>query len=309
MTTRVHALSAASAYALARLDASADVNEALRLAELGRTDFRMKPMEQAAAVMFAQNLIMEHGYAWHKSYAIGLSMAIKLYADARFFLSDIQEYLTDAYTLDELKEAEVAAMGRIMGAATQPLIFRNALASLLLETPELDPSIGLGTAPDLHVLIVDDSESVRKWHRRLISSAHPSATVHEVGGTAAALEYLDAAAPSEHPVTLVLLDLVLCEEDASPARSAELVRFLSNSKASSQISPLDYGLIVAESVDPHESDEPPIDMRGKPLVALVTNSIKDRAQSIPFQYRGCDIAMPKPLNLAKVRILIDCACA
>jgi len=306
---RIHALSAASAYALGRLDATTDHNEALRLAEVMRTNFRLKAVEQSACIMFAQNLITEHGYSWHKSFTIGLSMAIKLYADSRFFLSDVQDYLTDAYSLDELKEAEVVAMGRIKGAATQPLVFRNALASLLLEAPQLDPAIGQGTAPDLHVLIVDDSESVRRLHRRLIHTAHPSAKVHDVGGVKAALEYLDVAAASEHPVTLVLLDLVLCEEDAAPSRSAELVRFLSNSRTSTQTNPLDYGLIVAESVDPHESEEPPIDMRGKPLVALVTNSIKKQAQRTPFQYRGCDVVLPKPLNLAKVRILIDCACA
>lgn len=185
--------SIATGVAIARLlsDASPSVvHEAAEFAELARVRLALDNAAMSAAVMFAQPLIKMWQPHWKFAYTIGLSLGVKYTTDG-FYVVDIIDHVTKEFSLEFLKEGERLALGMIDWNNMNQCCttFRNALVSVALELPALPVETTIASEAEawgdpsnqeLHVLIVDDSETVCKIHKACVLAIRPRATVSVV---------------------------------------------------------------------------------------------------------------------------------
>eukprot|EP00316_Scyphosphaera_apsteinii_P005427 CAMPEP_0119345522 /NCGR_PEP_ID=MMETSP1333-20130426/107532_1 /TAXON_ID=418940 /ORGANISM="Scyphosphaera apsteinii, Strain RCC1455" /LENGTH=268 /DNA_ID=CAMNT_0007357997 /DNA_START=212 /DNA_END=1018 /DNA_ORIENTATION=+ len=255
----------------------------------------------AGAIMFSQRAMLDT-HEWKFNYTIGLLMSVKLLKDKSIHLSDVRKYFTKSFTVEELERGEARAFRREMdtlGKATRQIrMFLNSLARMLFELPSLPCYVGLPADERRppHVLILDDSEVIRTAHYNLVVEEHPNAIVHACSNCNEACTYVSWAEAAEKPVHLLLLDLDLKDEESTSMRG--LLTCLSTED------PLSSGLNVPERIDPYETDEMPIHMSFKPMVALVSKCIQKEAHVNAVVHRGCDLALPKPLTPQAVQVLM-----
>mmetsp|Transcript_19037 Transcript_19037/g.31887 ORF Transcript_19037/g.31887 Transcript_19037/m.31887 type:complete len:306 (-) Transcript_19037:283-1200(-) len=303
----VHPMSVATVLAMDRLcQGNCDMMVALEFVEMARIRMELDTQCLAGAMMFAQRAMLE-SKEWMFNYTIGVLVSVKLLKDESVRLSDVRNYFTRNFTIEELELGEATAFKKeldSLGKATWRVrIFLNSLARILFELPDLPEYVGLPADERWppHVLILDDSEVIRAAHCTLVLQEHPDATVHMCSSCDEACAHVMRAEDAGTPVHLVLLDLDLREEDGSSLRS--LLSCLSTED------PLSSGLNVPERIDPYESDETPICMSFKPMVALVSKFIQREAHVNAVIQRGCDLALPKPLTQHAVRVLMHfCMC-
>ena len=176
--------------------------------------------------LFAPRLCVYPSYRFHRyavccrefAYTVSLILGAKITTDG-FYTADVIEHLTQAFSLEALKEGEAIAIteyewdnfwGRLR-------TFRNALASVALEDPlpvdrptaALPPIVGLPALPEPHVLIVDDDPATCELHRSLTLAVQPNSTVHIAASASAAAAYLRQSHSDGVQIDLILLDLCL----------------------------------------------------------------------------------------------------
>ena len=109
----MHALSLASAVAIARLVGGSAIeeliDEAAEYVECARFNLALDNISIVAAMMFAQPLLNLWKPHWKFAYTVGLSMGVKFTTEG-FFLADITEHLTDEFPIALLEEGEGTAL-------------------------------------------------------------------------------------------------------------------------------------------------------------------------------------------------------
>ena len=74
------------------------------------------------------------------------------------------------------------------------------------------------------------------------------------------------------------------------------------------------GFDIAAALELAESTDfvPPKDFRFKPLIAMVTGHAERLSNSVPIEpdgsVLGCDVLLPKPLTVDRMRVLIEGCC-
>eukprot|EP00967_Tisochrysis_lutea_P152148 scaffold297427_cov30-Tisochrysis_lutea.AAC.2 len=68
------------------------------------------------------------------------------------------------------------------------------------------------------------------------------------------------------------------------------------------------GLQVARILDPMRSEEPLTDMRSRPFTAMISHSVTSYDAAKAICDHGVDVALPKPLRIQTLQVLIDAAC-
>lgn len=313
----MHTHSMASGLAIARLveDAPADLaQEAAAYVERARVKLALDNSALVAALMFAQPLIKMWVPHWKFGYTIGLSIGIKFTTDG-FYIADIIEHFTNEFTLECLKKGERVAIQHIDWAYMNSRWrnFRNALVNVALEEPlpaarpaaSVPRVLGVPDEPEPHVLIVDDAPLVHELHHWLVRQVRPHAKIHSVSSVDEAKKYCKESDASGDYVHLILLDfnLSLTGEDGASTQSLTEVFGSLN------------GFHVAAALDEMEatSAPAPTTFRYKPFVAMVSylaNSVMDEALATgemkqDGSFNGCDVLLPKPLNVDVVRTLIE----
>jgi hypothetical protein len=100
----MHITSRATGKAIANLlnENEADIEEeCARYAESARVGLCLDNSSMIAAMMFAQDLIVEWSPRWKYAYTIGLVLGAK-YTTEGFYLGDIIAHLTEEFPLDAL---------------------------------------------------------------------------------------------------------------------------------------------------------------------------------------------------------------
>jgi len=310
-TPTMHSTSVASACAIERLldEPPPDlIHDAAQFVQLARERLVLDNSSMAAAIMFAQPLIKLWQPHWKFAYAVGLNMGIKYTTDG-FYIKDIITHLTDEFTLEELTEGESIAMGIFdwgeMNMRTRS--FRNALVNVALEHPQRFPAENgsqRGGELELHVLIVDDCEFVRRIHSELVQAIKPGANIKQCDGVDEAIKHVRNSDDAGVPVNLVLLDLnlTLPDVDESTGSPTCLQRVIESSN----------GMNVSQTLD-QASTHVPKDFRVKPFVALISafsaelmlRSVDDGSMNADGSLNGCDAVVPKPCSFETMRVLIE----
>ena len=195
----MHPHSLATAVAISRLVEDPPVcivEEVANFVELARMRLALSISSLAVALMCAQPLLHHPSWQphWKFAYCVALSLGIKYTIDG-FFVGDIIEFVTDEFSLEELKMGEMLAFcfldGLILAQGVRR--FRNALTNVALECYSTPDSFGLtgaelaaqsrtwmaNGARSTHVLIVDGSAGVvRTVHEELMLAVCPDARVH-----------------------------------------------------------------------------------------------------------------------------------
>ena len=62
---------------------------------------------------------------------------------------------------------------------------------------------------------------------------------------------------------------------------------------------------VNSAIDPFEFDDPALDMRARPFMAMVTSDDTSHSQKRALFHRGVDAVLQKPLQLPQLAALVD----
>ncbi|KAL1515802.1 hypothetical protein AB1Y20_002418 [Prymnesium parvum] len=215
-----HSLSIASGVAIARLldrPISELATKAVMLVESARVGLVMGPSELTAAMLFAQPLMKAWPEQWMFAYLIGVDIGMKYLHDG-FFICDIISFVTDAFSLKQLKEGERQALGMVDWSAIQQrlLRFHKALASLAMEFPLVAPTSGRHPLnlvlaedhPNLHVLVVSSAKTVCDL-REAVQAANPDATISTSSSLLDAVQLMHQFYRDGTRVNLICIDSAL----------------------------------------------------------------------------------------------------
>jgi len=276
--------------------------------ELARVRLQLDNAAVTAAMMFAQPLLEIWDPHWKFAYTVALSLGAK-YTTEGFFVIDIINHLTNEFSLEALKEGERVALYNYDWNTMhrRVRVFRNALVNVSLETP-MAPAANHTpppTQPDdfgLHVLILDDSPMVCELHEHMVRTIRPDARIRTCQTVEAAHAYLQQCEERQDYVTLTLLDFHLAAPGEEPQQPA-----LTFQQIVEQVN----GFHVADAID--QADAPgrpaPLDFRYKPLVAIISSHADQIAVHQPVDadgiMTGCDVLLPKPVNVDLMRVLVE----
>ncbi|KAL1496828.1 hypothetical protein AB1Y20_014414 [Prymnesium parvum] len=230
----MHSLSVATGVAIARLldRPNAETTGAVTaLVERARLGLVMGPSELTAAMMFAQPLVKAWPEHWLLAYLIGVDLGMKYLHDG-FYISDIVMFVTDIFTLKQLKEAERQAfsIAEWSGIHKRFFSFRNALASVAVEyalfappRPDLAPNCVLDDEhTNVHVLVVSPEESTAGLREQL-QAADPEASISTSSSLLDATQVMQQYYHDGTRVNLLCIDSALLLENENTAdESAEI---------------------------------------------------------------------------------------
>jgi len=293
-----------------RLDEAvpADVQEIADYVELARVRLQLDNAAITAAMMFVQPLIDIWHPHWKFAYTVAISLGAK-YTTEGFYIIDIINHLTNEFSLEALKHGERVAVKiydwNSMNRRTR--IFRNALLNVSLETPITPPAedptpLMQPDDPGIHVLIVDDSLMICQLHEHLVHTIRPDARIHTCRTADEANAYLQLCEQRHDYVTLTLLDFHLGNGQEQPQLTFQ------------QIVQQVNGFHVADTLSQADATHlpPPRDFRYKPLVAVISSHADQIAAHQPVdadgEMVGCDVLVPKPLNVNLMRVLVEGSC-
>ena len=229
------------------------VEEAAVFVELVRRSLAVDAATLTAAMIAAQPLIQAFADNWKLKYLIGLSLGFKLTTDG-FHIRDIVEHLdsvraerlelfgvkgggggqaskaarscgAQGYTFEQLRDCELraAAWLNCIDITQRFQSFRNALVNVALEHAQVLATLPNAQAlaipdadpPDLHVLIVDDSDITCEIHTACVRNFRQNATVH-------ACHRSEDVKPKTHVATspAPCLDYPVCPPKHWPRRPA-----------------------------------------------------------------------------------------
>ncbi|KAL1507880.1 hypothetical protein AB1Y20_007487 [Prymnesium parvum] len=298
----MHCLSIASGVAIARLldnPTAAIVKQATMLVDRARVGLVMGPSELTAAMMFAQPLVKAWPQQWVLAYLIGVDLGMKYLHDG-FFISDIISFVTDGFSLHQLKRGERQAFGMVEFGNFHKRFFsfRNALASLAVEFPEDVPqsvhvplNLVVGEeASSLHVLVVRRAETMCDWCAD-VQAANSDAIVSTSSSLVDAVRLMHQYYSAGTRVSLICVDSSLLAQNMhatdEPA-SAEI--FARSHRFCQQLEPTD-GLSLFAC---------------KPFVVAISTAVEEAAFS--FSTEGgsaCDCVLPAHLTSMLLPTIMD----
>ncbi|KAL1529847.1 hypothetical protein AB1Y20_000778 [Prymnesium parvum] len=237
-------LSVATGVAIARLldrPTSETIITVAALVDRARLGLAMGPSKLTAAMMFAQPLVKAWPEHWLLAYLIGVDLGMKYLHDG-FFLSDIINFVTDGFTLKQLKQVERQAftISEWRGIHLRFFSFRNALASVAVEyaslmptRPEIAPNCVLEDEyTNLHVLVVESSCDLRDCVRVTDADASISTCSSLLAATQLMRQYYHEGTR----VNLLCIDSALLLENE---HAADVEVFMRSQCLSQQLEPKD----------------------------------------------------------------------
>ncbi|KAL1514562.1 hypothetical protein AB1Y20_003657 [Prymnesium parvum] len=275
------------------------VKQAAEIVERARVGLVMGPSELTAAMMFAQPLMKVWPQQWVFAYLIGVDLGMKHLQDG-FFISDIVSFVTDGFSLQELKQAERQAFGMVEFGNFHKRFFsfRNALASLAVEFPmEVPQSIHLQLnlvvgeeASSPHVLVVSCAETMSDWCAD-VHAANSDAIVSTSSSLVDALRLMHQYYRAGTRVSLICVDsalLALSMHAADDPASAEI--FARSHRFCQQLEPTDNLSFFA----------------CKPFVVVISTAVEEAAFSFSTE-RGsaCDCILPARLTSQLLPTIMD----
>jgi len=301
-------------------------DEVAEFAERARTTLSLDNSALTAAMMFAQPFLESWAPNWKFAYTIGLIIGVKFTTEG-FYLADVFDNMTDEFPLEVLKEGERVALreydwGQMNSRCRS---FRNALVHVALQDPVaqlVEPVEDDGAEEVLHVLIVDDCVLTCELHESYVLHHRPSARIKMCSSEESALQYWVQCSEKGDQPQLLLLDLELQRPTTTTgttgttgtAFDAIEVEEVARPTLIESVLTAPNGFEVASALDRLDSSEflPPKDFRFKPLIALVTAHAGQVESEIPVNndgsVAGCDILLPKPLDVRAVGALIEGSC-
>jgi len=243
----MHSLSVATGVAIARLldRPNAETTGAVTaLVERARLGLVMGPSELTAAMMFAQPLVKAWPEHWLLAYLIGVDLGMKYLHDG-FYLSDIINFVTDGFTLKQLKQVEHQAfmITEWTGIHLRFFSFRNALASVAAEyallvppRPDISPNCVLEDEhTKLHILVVESCCDLRERVRVADAEASISTCSSLVAATQLMRQYYHEGTR----VNLLCIDSALLENEHAADESTSMEVFARAQCLPQQLEPKD----------------------------------------------------------------------
>ena len=233
-------------------------------------------------------LLNDRELHWHAALTAGFLLAAKILNEDRIFASDLSIATTYSYTSHDLIQLEQRAFAvslpRMGGIHDRALVFRVALLDIALDGSPAPPvEIFQG---HFHIIIAQDDAALRFDQKALARFAAPNATVHAVGSYAEALDYTGVQAEADSPVHIVLLGVhaALCGSATDGGEAEALI----------------------DALNPRKGRELSIDMRVKPLIAVVSSVPQLLGNALYF--RGVDVVVDgRNLTAHDMQVLLDFA--
>jgi len=165
------------------------------------------------------------------------------------------------------------------GIHDRALVFRVALLDIALDS---SPAPVENFQGHFHILIVQDDAALRSEEKALALFAAPNATVHAVASYAEALDYTDVQAEAVH-IVLLGVHAAVCGSATNCGEAEALI----------------------DALNPRKGRELSIDMRVKPLIAVVS-SVPQLLCNAPY-FRGVDVVLDRNLTAHDMQVLLDFA--
>ncbi|KAL1498722.1 hypothetical protein AB1Y20_014032 [Prymnesium parvum] len=298
----MHSLSIGSGVAIARLldrPTAHFVKQAATVVERARVGLVMGPSELTAAMMFAQPLVKAWPQQWVFAYLIGVDLGMKYLQDG-FFISDIVSFVTDGFSVQQLKQGERQAFGMVECGNFHKRFFssRNALASLAVEFPmevpqsdQLPLNLVVGEEDSsLHVLVVSCAETMSDWCAD-VRAANSDAIVTTCSSLVDAVRLMHQYYRAGTRVSIICVDSVLLAQNmhaADDPASTEI--FARSHRFCQQLEPTE-GLSFFAC---------------KPYVVVISTAVEEAAFS--FSKEGgsaCDCILPAHLTSKLLPTIMD----